>query len=182
MKRIAQLAVAGVGIALTLTACATQGGHDVAGPVPTSTSTAPRPPASDAAHPTTSAPAGGAPLATSAPTTSAPAGGAPLATPPPAAAVGSAGCPVTAETLLTALKSDDARFIQAGRPAALEGVVCHSAFAVVHSAPDGVHQPPKTLFGYSDAAGAWKPLVVSGGIHFCRDYVTDDIAQHLPNC
>jgi hypothetical protein len=96
------------------------------------------------------------------------------------------GCPVTAETLLAALKADDASYaeagVQAAKPVALEGITCYDTYALAHSAPLPGYQPPKELFAFDPTTRTWKPVHVSGSSGWCRNYVSDDINRHLGGC
>ncbi|GIG59106.1 hypothetical protein Lfu02_34780 [Longispora fulva] len=97
-----------------------------------------------------------------------------------AATPGAAACPVRAEDLVSALKTGSGDlYTRAGRPAAVEAVVCVGDFSVARTVSDGTTQPSRVLFHHVD--GTWRPISL-GSAHYCTAEVPADIAAQLPGC
>jgi hypothetical protein len=175
MRRLTAFILAGLGTALALTACS-------AHPTTARTGTKPGSVATPSAVPipATSKPAG--PAAAQPNTAGVPTADRPALPAPPLLSGSAAACPVTADTLLAALKADDVRYAEAGRPAALDGATCYGPNALAHAVPDGVHQPPQTLFAVDPTTKNWRPVAVGTSAGFCRAYVSDDVRKGLGGC
>ncbi|MBG6134531.1 hypothetical protein [Longispora fulva] len=87
---------------------------------------------------------------------------------------------MTAEVLVPALKNSAGDFYsRAGKPAAMEAVVCAGDYSVARTVSDGTTQPSRVLFRH--AAGTWQAISL-GSAHYCTAEVPADIAAQLPGC